>query len=155
MRKAVMMAEHDTHNKKHVCVSEYQQINLREMLKKFGKDVGINIGTVRLYSRQLFVALRHLSDLRIVDADIKFDNILCSGDLKQVRVVCVCLCLLFAISPHSLIPSIAPPHLGRRPGGEAVRLCVGILGARHGQRAHALPRQSLLPRARDHPRTSL
>ena len=28
-------------------------MNLRETLKKFGKDVGINIGAVRLYARQL------------------------------------------------------------------------------------------------------
>ena len=113
----MMVAEHEPHNKKHACVFEYQQMNLREMLKKFGKGVGINIGAVRLYSRQLFVALRHLADLRIVHADIKLDNILCSGDLKQVRVVCVCLCLLFAISRHSLIPFIAPTRLGWRPAG--------------------------------------
>jgi serine/threonine-protein kinase PRP4 len=59
-------------------------MNLRETLKKFGKDVGINIGAVRLYARQLLVALRHLADLRVVHADIKLDNILCSGDLKKV-----------------------------------------------------------------------
>lgn len=90
MRKAVeKKAEHDPHNKKHACVFEYQQMNLREMLKKFDKGVGINIGAVRLYSRQLFVALRHLADLRIVHAGIKLHNILCPGDLKQVRVVCL------------------------------------------------------------------
>jgi len=49
-----------------------------------GKDVGINVGAVRIYGRQLFYALRHLADLRVVHADIKLDNILCSGDLKQV-----------------------------------------------------------------------
>jgi serine/threonine-protein kinase PRP4 len=32
----------------------------------------------------LLAALKHLSDLRIVHADIKLDNILCSGDLKRV-----------------------------------------------------------------------
>jgi serine/threonine protein kinase len=65
-------------------VFEYQAMNLRETLKRFGKDVGINIGAVRLYAKQLFIALKHLADLRIVHADIKLDNILCSGDLKQV-----------------------------------------------------------------------
>jgi serine/threonine-protein kinase PRP4 len=66
-------------------VFEYQQMNLREALKKFGKDVGINIDAIRLYAKQLLYALKHLADLRIVHADIKLDNILCSGDLKQVR----------------------------------------------------------------------
>jgi serine/threonine-protein kinase PRP4 len=61
-------------------------MNLREALKKFGKDVGINITAVRIYARQLLLALKHLSDLRIVHADIKLDNILCSGDLKTVKL---------------------------------------------------------------------
>ena len=67
-------------------VFEYQQMNLREALKKFGKDVGINIGAVRMYGKQLMIALRLLMELRVVHADIKLDNILCSGDLKQVKL---------------------------------------------------------------------
>jgi serine/threonine-protein kinase PRP4 len=100
--KAILLtiAEHDPQNKRfcvrllthleyrnHVAlVFEYQSMNLREALKKFGKDVGINIGAIRMYGRQLFVALKHLMDLRIVHADLKLDNILCSGDLKQVKL---------------------------------------------------------------------
>jgi serine/threonine-protein kinase PRP4 len=61
-------------------------MNLHEALKKFGKDVGINISAVRIYARQLFIALRHLADLKVVHADIKLHNILCSGDLKQVKI---------------------------------------------------------------------
>jgi serine/threonine-protein kinase PRP4 len=67
-------------------VFEYQAMNLREALKKFGKDVGINIGAVRLYGKQLFIALKLLSDLQFVHADIKLDNILCSEDLRQVKL---------------------------------------------------------------------
>eukprot|EP01032_Pedospumella_encystans_P007858 gene7858-9370_t len=67
-------------------VFEYQSMNLRETLKKFGKDVGINIGAIRMYGKQLFVALDLLMKLRIVHADIKLDNILCSGDLKQIKL---------------------------------------------------------------------
>jgi len=100
--KAILLsiAEHDPQNKRfcvrllthleyrnHVAlVFEYQSMNLREALKKFGKDVGINVGAIRMYGRQLCVALKHLMDLRIVHADIKLDNILCSGDLKQVKL---------------------------------------------------------------------
>lgn len=67
-------------------VLEYQQMNLREALKKFGKDVGINIGAVRIYGRQLMVALRYLMELKIVHADIKLDNILCSEDFKTIKL---------------------------------------------------------------------
>lgn len=67
-------------------VFEFQAMNLRETLYKFGKDVGINIGAVRMYARQLLSALRHLADLKIVHGDIKLDNILCSEDLKQVTL---------------------------------------------------------------------
>ena len=95
-----LLSKNDPTNKKH-CVTllerfefrrhialvfEYQPMNLREILKKFGKDVGINVGAIRLYARQLLVALRYLLDLKIVHADIKLDNILCSSDLKQVKL---------------------------------------------------------------------
>lgn len=39
-----------------------------------------------MYGRQLFIALHHLKKLDIVHADIKLDNILCSGDLKTVKL---------------------------------------------------------------------
>ena len=61
-------------------------MNLRETIKKFGKGVGISITAVRLYARQLFIALKYLQDLKIVHADIKPDNILISDDLKQVKL---------------------------------------------------------------------
>lgn len=67
-------------------VFEYLPMNLRETLKKYGKDVGVNISAVRLYGRQLFSALRLLYEAGIVHADIKLDNILCSADLKHVKL---------------------------------------------------------------------
>ena len=67
-------------------VFEFQTMNLRETLKKFGKDVGINIGAVRMYGKQLMIALRFLMEIKVVHADIKLDNILCSGDLKQIKL---------------------------------------------------------------------
>ena len=53
-------------------------MNLRDVVKRFGKDVGINIRAVRVYGRQLFLALKLLSDCNIMHADIKPDNILVS-----------------------------------------------------------------------------
>lgn len=67
-------------------VFEYQAMNLREALKKFGRDIGIAISAVRIYGRQLMIALHHLATLRVVHADLKLDNILCSEDLKTVKL---------------------------------------------------------------------
>lgn len=51
-------------------------MNLREVVKRFGKDVGLNIRAVRAYAHQLFLALSLLRKANIMHADIKPDNIL-------------------------------------------------------------------------------
>lgn len=51
-------------------------MNLREVLKKYGKDVGLHIKAVRSYSQQLFLALKLMKKANILHADIKPDNIL-------------------------------------------------------------------------------
>ena len=53
-------------------------MNLREVLKKYGKDVGLHVKAVRSYSQQLFLALKLLKRANILHADIKPDNILVS-----------------------------------------------------------------------------
>jgi serine/threonine-protein kinase PRP4 len=53
-------------------------MNLREIVKRFGKDVGLNIKAVRAYAHQMFLALGLLRKLNIMHADIKPDNILVS-----------------------------------------------------------------------------
>lgn len=50
-------------HRQHVAmVFESLQMNLRETLRKFGKHVGINIGAVRTYGKQLLVALKVRTD---------------------------------------------------------------------------------------------
>lgn len=51
-------------------------MNLREVVKRFGKDVGLNIRAVRAYAHQLFLSLSLLRKTNVMHADIKPDNIL-------------------------------------------------------------------------------
>ena len=53
-------------------------INLREVLKKFGRDVGINLKAVRAYAQQMFLGLSLLRKCNILHADLKPDNVLVS-----------------------------------------------------------------------------
>lgn len=65
-----------------------QSINLREVLKKFGRDVGINLRAVRAYAQQIFLGLSLLRKCNFLHADLKPDNIL----------VRICLLLFQAVS---------------------------------------------------------
>ncbi|KAF9126025.1 U4/U6 small nuclear ribonucleoprotein prp4 [Mortierella sp. 14UC] len=72
----------------HLClVFESLSMNLREVLKKFGKDVGLNINAVRIYAQQLFLALTLLKKSNVLHADIKPDNILVN-DAKNILKLC-------------------------------------------------------------------
>lgn len=57
---------------------EIFSINLREVLKKFGRDVGINLKAVRAYAQQMFMGLSLLRKCNILHADLKPDNVLVS-----------------------------------------------------------------------------
>jgi len=62
----------------------YLPYNLRDVLQKFGKGVGLALGAVRNYFGQLLKALGHLQRHRILHADLKPDNVLVSADFSTV-----------------------------------------------------------------------
>ena len=58
-----------------------QDINLRELTKKYGRGIGLNVAAVRAYAAQMLTALYHLRNCGVLHADIKPDNILVRGAL--------------------------------------------------------------------------
>lgn len=61
----------------HLClVFESLNMNLREVLKKFGRNIGLRLTAVRAYAKQLFIALKHLRNCGVLHCDIKPDNML-------------------------------------------------------------------------------
>lgn len=74
-------------HKGHLClVFEGLHMDLREVLKKFGRDVGINIEAVRIYACQMFHALVHMKNAEVLHADLKPDNILVNEKRTMIKV---------------------------------------------------------------------
>jgi serine/threonine protein kinase len=107
-------------------------MNLRDVIKRFGKDVGLNMRAVRAYAHQLFLALSLMRKCSIVHADIKPDNVLVSA--------------LGAASPLKVM-AILMDHagVGKQGNFEGVRL--GFSVGRHGRGYHAVPCVAILPRS--------
>ena len=76
-KKHVIRLESFFEHKGHLCmVFENFSSNLRELLKKYGRDVGLNIKAIRAYAQQLFLALSSMKKCQYLHADLKPDNIL-------------------------------------------------------------------------------
>ncbi|KAF2225671.1 kinase-like domain-containing protein [Elsinoe ampelina] len=85
-RHVIRLERHFMH-KGHLCmVFENLSINLREVLKKFGRDVGINIKAVRAYAQQIFLGLSLLKKCEIIHADLKPDNVLVNENRSQLKI---------------------------------------------------------------------
>ncbi|KAF5318036.1 hypothetical protein D9619_012101 [Psilocybe cf. subviscida] len=87
-KKHIVRLERTFEHRGHLClVFESMSMNLRDVVKRFGKDIGLNIRAVRAYAKQLFLALSLLRKTNIMHADIKPDNILVN-EQKTVLKLC-------------------------------------------------------------------
>lgn len=74
-------------DKDHLClVFEPMDMNLRQLLKKYGKKIGLNIKAVRFYAYKLIKALTLLKKCNLIHSDIKPDNILVEEDGPAIKL---------------------------------------------------------------------
>ncbi|KAK0513317.1 hypothetical protein JMJ35_004303 [Cladonia borealis] len=86
-KKHLIRLERYFEHKGHLCmVFENLSINLREVLKKFGRDVGINLKAVRAYAQQMFLGLSLLRKCNILHADLKPDNVLVNESRNMLKI---------------------------------------------------------------------
>lgn len=86
-KKHMIRLERHFEHKGHLCmVFENLSINLREVLKKFGRDVGINLKAVRVYAQQMFLGLSLMRKCNILHADLKPDNILVNESRTMLKI---------------------------------------------------------------------
>ncbi|KAJ6093108.1 serine/threonine protein kinase [Penicillium sp. IBT 16267x] len=96
-KKHIIKFERYFEHKGHLCmVFENLSMNLREVLKKFGRDVGLNLRAIRAYSQQIFLGLSLLRKCNILHADLKPDNLLVNEQRNILKV-----CDLGSASPAS------------------------------------------------------
>jgi serine/threonine-protein kinase PRP4 len=60
--------------------------SLREVIRKYGKSVGLSLTAVQLYAKKLFFALHYIKRLGIVHTDIKPDNLLVNDAKTGLKV---------------------------------------------------------------------
>lgn len=73
--------------KGHLCMAfENLNINLRELLRKYGNNVGISLLSVRSFAWQIFTGLAHMQRCSIIHADLKPDNILVSENYSNLKI---------------------------------------------------------------------
>ncbi|PKY08167.1 kinase-like protein [Aspergillus campestris IBT 28561] len=86
-KKHIIKFERIFDHKGHLCmVFENLSMNLREVLKKFGRDVGLNLRAIRAYASQIFLGLSLLRKCNILHADLKPDNLLVNEQRNLLKV---------------------------------------------------------------------
>ena len=91
----------------HLClVFESLHMNLREVLKKFGRNIGLKLTAVRAYAKQLFIALKHLKNCGVLHCDIKPDNMLVCRQHPLLLFSCYVLEFLYTILNFFIVISV-------------------------------------------------
>ncbi|EQK99933.1 serine/threonine-protein kinase prp4 [Ophiocordyceps sinensis CO18] len=86
-KKHIVRIDHSFEVDGHVCmVFEDMDMNLREVLRKFGHNVGISLHATRRFAWQIFTALEHMRKSHVIHADLKPDNILINHNRQVVKV---------------------------------------------------------------------
>ena len=107
-KKHVIRFERFFEHKGHLCmVFENLSMNLREVLKKFGRDVGLNLRAIKAYAQQMFLGLSLLRKCGILHGDLKPDNLLVNEQRNILKI-----CDLGSASPAS--ESEVTPYLVSR-----------------------------------------
>jgi serine/threonine-protein kinase PRP4 len=86
-------------------------MNLRDLTKKYGRNKGLNVTAVGMYTAQLLVALRHLRKNNVLHADIKPDNILVNA--RRTKVGLPTSVLRYA-TRHVMLVSLVTPGVACR-----------------------------------------
>ncbi|CAG7988022.1 unnamed protein product [Penicillium olsonii] len=106
-RHVIKLDRHFEH-KGHLClVFENLHMDLRELLKKFGKNVGLNLRAIRVYGQQIFLALSLLRQCNLIHADLKPDNMLVNEQRNLLKI-----CDLGSAFPATDAPTA--PYLASR-----------------------------------------
>ncbi|EGC37427.1 hypothetical protein DICPUDRAFT_54020 [Dictyostelium purpureum] len=83
----VQMKDHFSY-RNHLCiVFEAMSMSLHQLIKKFGKNVGLSLSAVRVYAKQLFIALKHIKNSKILHSDIKPDNIVVNEAKNTIKII--------------------------------------------------------------------
>ncbi|PHH69102.1 hypothetical protein CDD82_7990 [Ophiocordyceps australis] len=86
-KKFIVRFEQSFDHQSHLCmVFENLDMNLREVLQKFGRNVGINLEATRRFAKQIFIGLDHLRKNHIIHADLKPDNIVINERRSIVKI---------------------------------------------------------------------
>ncbi|KAJ1826260.1 U4/U6 small nuclear ribonucleoprotein prp4 [Coemansia sp. RSA 2599] len=71
----------------HLCLCfELMSLNLREIVRKYGRNSGLSLQAVRIYGSQLLLALDLLRRCEVVHGDIKPDNCFVSDQRNNVKL---------------------------------------------------------------------
>lgn len=86
-KKHLIRLERYFEHKGHLCiVFENLSINLREVLKKYGRNEGISLAAVRSYAQQMFLGLSLMRKCNILHADLKPDNVLANENCSSLKI---------------------------------------------------------------------